>query len=202
MSVEAAAKNALWFLKKDTDIIKNSQTDGLKAASAGVSAFGFANKAATELNNILPDTNLKAVNSSIFKSVKNAGAICGELTDACMYFNSIINVANADDKPKAFVEEAVSLTAMTAMEQGFKKANISGLIEKIPIPNKYAIIKPILAATAYVATSLAGSTLGRELGKKITGCDEKPEATNSEAKDNNVQITDDNEKTKNDIVKA
>lgn len=169
--IYAIAKDLLWFCKKSND---TKQRSGVQEALAAGSAGGFLHKAVSKVNDALPDSNFKATvsslsdNSSIFKTVKNTTSKCAGLTNTFMVANSLYNVATADNKTDALVEESSSLGTMVAFEKGFKALNVAKAVEEIPLPGKYQIIKPVIAAALFVGASIAGSMAGRKLGKVLT----------------------------------
>jgi|GEM_PF-3765011 len=188
-AISNLTESALLVCNK-TNKIENA-SDPTIAATNSVSLLGNLDKAAhsavesiDEIDTELSKTNVQAAsalksnaktvaatldNSSVFNSVKKFTGVCSDLTNVCMYANSIHNVVkDKDSKLKAGVEEGSSLLGMYAVESVLDSTKIAKTVEEI-IPERYGIAKFVVAGAACVIRSLAGSIGGRAFGETITG---------------------------------
>lgn len=103
-----------------------------------------------------------AESDKTFKYISKGVKFASDNVNPLICVSSGINVLTSDDKQSAVIAEAGNLAGMFAME-GWMKKHLDGIIDKLPISNKW---KPIVRGIAFVIGSIGASTICYNIGKK------------------------------------
>ncbi len=101
--------------------------------------------------------------NSIYDGISKTVKFASKNVNPLIVCSSGLNVLNADDKKSALISESGTLAGMFATE-GMMKKYLDKVVDTLPIGKKW---KPVIKGLMFFAGSIAGSTIGHDMGKKV-----------------------------------
>lgn len=148
---------------------------GAAVIKAGAQYNNAVSKQAKAVLNTLDDI---AKTDKVFGGLTKAVKFASDHVNPLIIASSGVNVLTSDDKKSAIITEAGCLAGMF-MGEGWMKKNLDRLLTKLPVNKKWI---PVIKGVTFVCGSIAASTAGQKIGKKVAEYWDKPLAADKTAK--------------------
>lgn len=138
----------------------------------------IANYASKKIKTVLNTLDDVAKSDKVFNGISKTVKFASDHVNPLIVASSGVNVLTSDDKKSAIITEAGCLAGMF-MGEGWMKKNLDRLLTKLPVNKKWI---PVIKGVTFVCGSIAASTAGQKIGKKVAEYWDKPLVADKTAK--------------------